>query len=131
MQASVDLGIDALISYHHMKNMQPLPHGNPYPNPREASLCPMNFKKIEPDFNYIAERLSEVIGQVKQDSLEPIVKTFMESLEFNGYTDSQILNSIGDYYYSKDAKKYEPLVSRLEKTVVEARIINGETVLFD
>lgn len=91
----------------------------------------MNFKKIEPDFNYIAERLSEVIGQVKQDSLEPIVKTFMESLEINGYTDSQILNSIGDYYYSKDAEKYEPLVSRLEKTVVEARIINGEKVFFD
>ncbi|BAY88022.1 hypothetical protein NIES267_75640 (plasmid) [Calothrix parasitica NIES-267] len=90
----------------------------------------MNFKKIEPDFNYIAERLSEVIGQIKQDSLEPIVKTFMESLESHGYTEPQILNAIADYYHLKDSEKYRPLISQLERTVIEARRINGEKVLF-
>ncbi|MEO1430860.1 MAG: hypothetical protein AAFV71_17710 [Cyanobacteria bacterium J06633_8] len=91
----------------------------------------MNFKKIEPDFNYIAERLSEVIGQVKQDSLEPIVKTFMESLESHGYTEPEMLNGIAEYFHVKDSDKYNSLIVQLEKSIREARKINGETVLFD
>ena len=91
----------------------------------------MNQQKIEPDFKQMASTIDEVVGGVKQDSLAPILKTFMDCLESHGYTDSQILNAIGDYYHSKDSEKYELLIIRLEKTVIEARKINGEKILFD
>lgn len=79
----------------------------------------------------MASTIDEVVGVVKQDSILPVVKTFMESLESHGYTEPEILNGIAEYFYCKNTDKYNSLVFQLEKSIKEAKKINGEKVLFD
>jgi len=79
----------------------------------------------------MAETIDDVVGGVKQQSFLPIVKTFMESVESHGYTEPEILGGIADYFHMKDSDKYNSLIIQLEKSIKEARRINGETVLFD
>lgn len=90
----------------------------------------MNQKIIESEIKRMSRTLNEVIGNVKQDSLLPVVKIFMESLESHGYTEPEILNGIAEYFHSKNTDKYNTLVFELEKSIKEARKINGENVLF-
>ncbi len=82
--------------------------------------------KIEPDYQQMSAILDEIIGGTKQDSLQPVIKIFMESLEVHGYREHEILNSIADYFYLKDSQKYTSVVSGLEKTVKQMKKINDE-----
>lgn len=91
----------------------------------------MNQQKIEPDFKQMASTINEVVSVVKQESLLPVVKIFMESVESHGYTEPEILNGIVEYFHVKDSDKYNSLIVQLEKSIKEARKINGEKVLFD
>lgn len=91
----------------------------------------MNQQKIEPDFKQISATINDVVSVVKQDSIVPVVKVFMESLESHGYTEPEMLNGIAEYFHIKDSDKYNSLIVQLEKSIKEARRINGEKVLFD
>ena len=86
----------------------------------------MNQQKIQPDYQQMSATLDEVIGGTKQDSLQPIIKIFMESLESYDYREHEILNSIADYFHKKDSQKYTYVITGLEKTVKEAQKINDK-----
>lgn len=87
----------------------------------------MNEQKVEPDFKQMSAVLNEVIGGVKQDSLAPIIKIFMESLDSWDYREHEILSAIGDYLFLEDSEKYSNVITGLEKTVKKAEKINDKT----
>ena len=86
----------------------------------------MNQQKTQPDFQYMSEVFNEVIGEVKFNSLEPIIKIFMDSLDSKGYQETEILGQIANYLYSKDALKHSFLISQLDKAVKEVGRNDGE-----
>lgn len=89
----------------------------------------MNQQKIEPDYQQMSSVLAEVIGGAKQDSLEPIVNIFMESVESQGYWLHEIIQAIEGYTVSRygESAQYKELGHTLEKAVKEAEKLHEST----
>jgi len=89
----------------------------------------MKKQKIEPDYQQLAEVISEVTEGAKLNALEHIVEIFIENVESEGYPVHEIIQAVGGYVDSKYEKsaQLDELIRTLEKAVKEAEKLHETT----